>query len=372
MGHLRYSLRIDLSTNQFAQAAPSCTISSAYNHTRSDLSVFRFLCDLQGQGLQTSLRLRFDELFPGLGRYPRLRYKSVVLSPAKWKLPEAFCKDTAASSPTTVGIPKQTSLKQLKSWLTASGIDRAIRYCLVDQTLYFDPAKDDDLHELLTYAKQHKELYLEEALLPESPTVVNYRGKPLAAEWLVSLVHGERVYKGHLDQSKEATDEIRSFIPGSNWLYYEIYAHAARTNELLLDVVAPFIAAHADQLASWFFIRYNENGNHLRFWLHPLVASGLICDVQLKTCRPELERYAHAGMEAVESVFQADSTLLQRLFLGRESVTLVAAIGFFGDSFDNGSSRDRSPWMAIASALLVRQLAWYSLRKFRLPRDGYY
>jgi hypothetical protein len=61
-------------------------MASAYNYSRSDLSVFRLLCDLQHQGLLTGLSLPLDSLFPDLDYYPRLQYQNIVLSCSKWKV----------------------------------------------------------------------------------------------------------------------------------------------------------------------------------------------------------------------------------------------------------------------------------------------
>ncbi|WP_431293917.1 lantibiotic dehydratase [Pedobacter sp. P26] len=61
-------------------------MASAYNYIRSDLSVFRLLCDLQHQGLQTNLSLPLDTIFPDLDYYPRLQYQNIVLSGNKWKV----------------------------------------------------------------------------------------------------------------------------------------------------------------------------------------------------------------------------------------------------------------------------------------------
>lgn len=332
-------------------------LSTAYNHSRSDLSVFRFLCDLQGQGLQTQLGLRLDQLFPGLDRYPRVAYKNVLLSPAKWKLPDGM------------------DMEQLRSWLAEMGINRPFRCGRADQMLYFDPASDADLSQLLSYPKQQKDIYLEEALLPESAIVTDERGKPLAAEWLVSLRHGERVYEGYTDQS-QLVSHPTTYIPGKEWLYYEIYGHTARMDEVLLDYIAPFIDAHASWLGNWFFIRYNEGGNHLRLRLrpvgatqtqllmaaladalHPLLESGILRDVQLKTYRPELGRYGHAGMEAVESVFGADSRYMLKWLSKRPPVALAyRETGVFFRLVMDGLGYDPARQLALAK----RQAAYFA------------
>lgn len=61
-------------------------MASAYNYTRSDLPIFRLLCDIQNQSLITNPLFKLEDLLPGLNYYPRVQYKNIVISPAKWRI----------------------------------------------------------------------------------------------------------------------------------------------------------------------------------------------------------------------------------------------------------------------------------------------
>ncbi len=347
------------------------------------------MCDLQGQGLQTNLGIRLEREFPGLDVYPRLQYKNIVLSPAKWKLPERFCKVSNGTrdtrSPAERGHALQmraSDLAELQRWLIETGINQPLKCGASDQTLCFDPAGDEDLLALLTYARQQQEIYLEEALLPKESVVVDEQGRPYVAEWLLSLWHGGKVYEG-IDE-RWFTQEL--IPPGQDWLYYEIYVHPVRANELLLNIIAPFIQQHQDKLSNWFYMRYNEGGNHIRLRLKlkdkdqgyiimaalaehlaPWLDNGTVSDLQLKTYRPELERYAHAGMETVEAGFRADSTYQLKLLskIPPVSILYLDTIGFFRKTME-GLGYDLPQQLLIAS----RQAAYFA-KEMNLDTAGF-
>ncbi len=65
---------------------------SAYNYSRSNLPVFRFLCDLQHHKIKSNLNFDIRESFPNLIRYPRVVYKDIIVSRAMWLVPAGIIK----------------------------------------------------------------------------------------------------------------------------------------------------------------------------------------------------------------------------------------------------------------------------------------
>lgn len=294
-------------------------MASAYNYIRSDLSVFRLLCDLQHQGLQTNLSFSLDTIFPDLDYYPRLQYHNIVLSPNKWKIK----KEALLGSD-----QKFLSIAECKLYLSSLGVSEYFKAGISDQTLCFALHKEDDLNAFLQYIQKHGSTYIEEMLLPQNSIVVDEAAKPYLAQFVLSLGHGEQIYRG-LDKTSANTGTTRFFLPGKEWLYFEIYCHQQRSDQILTEVIVPFLATHSDQVKSWFFIRYNENGNHIRFRvqlnnpgdgpllisklmddLESFLNSGLVSDVQIKTYKRELERYGSNMIEDVERHFAIDSAFV--------------------------------------------------------------
>lgn len=291
-------------------------MASAYNYARSDLSVFRLLCDLQHQGLQTSLSLPLDSIFPDLTFYPRFQYYNIVLSAAKWQV----------SKENFYSAKNALTVENCRAFLKKLGVSRFFKTGLSDQTLCFDLELDEDLNALILFMQKQTKLYLEEVIFPTFSPVVDQHQKPYLAQFILNLYHNNRIYKGvgSLDV-QEATIQS-TFLPGKEWLYFEIFCHQQRSDELLIGVIPAFLEDFNSLIKSWFFIRYNENGNHLRFrvllheeedgqkltsafgdYLKVYVESGLVSDLQLKTYKREIERYGADLIEEVEEHFLVDS-----------------------------------------------------------------
>ncbi|WP_231427485.1 lantibiotic dehydratase [Pedobacter sp. Leaf250] len=294
-------------------------MASAYNYTRSDLSVFRLLCDLQHQGLQTSLSLTLDSIFPDLDFYPRFQYHHVVLSAAKWRVKKAhFLLDKEV-----------ISIDECRLFLNKLGVSKYFKTGLSDQTLCFNLDRDEDLNAFLQYMQKQSQLYLEEVIMPIDSVVADQNQKPYLTQFILNLYHNNPIYT-KFESSSENLDAVQQlFLPGQEWLYFEIYCHQQRSDELLVGVIPAFLNQFASKIKSWFFIRYNEHGNHLRFrvllhdnsngqelvsvfgnYLQDYIFSGLISDLQLKSYKRELERYGADMIVNVEDHFSADSNFV--------------------------------------------------------------
>ncbi|WP_147243666.1 lantibiotic dehydratase [Pedobacter miscanthi] len=298
-------------------------LASAYNYSRSDLSVFRLLCDLQHQGLQASLSIPLDTLFPDLDYYPRLQYQNIVLSNCKWKIRKENLLDKDK---------KFLSPELCRAHLVEIGVGNYFKAGVSDQTLCFALHNDEDLNAFLQYMQKQSSLYIEEVIIPVDSQVIDEEGRPYFAQFILSINHQEKIYKALMPEEAPA-QVTRYFLPGSEWLYFEIYCHQQRSDQILAEVIASFLENYQDDINSWFFIRYNENGNHIRFRLQlnnksqvqaltsglmdeltVFVNSGLVSDVQIKTYKRELERYGHDMIESVEQHFSVDSDYVLSLF----------------------------------------------------------
>jgi thiopeptide-type bacteriocin biosynthesis protein len=296
-------------------------IATAYNYNRSQLALYRFLSDLQHQGLRSNLTLNFRRLCTGLEHYPRLMYKNFVLSPQTWMVPQNLLQ--------TICNPASDGVLQLQMWLQQHDIQDYFKCGSNDQTLVFHPEDPDDLQAFIIYCRRHrpKPIYLEEALIDPNSLVVNERKQAYAPQILLSYFHTNEVYcKPQRKVSVPDFAPNRRLLPGSDWLYLEIYCHPGRANELLLFHIRPFLKSVRSSMKQWFFIRYNKNGSHLRLRMHlnhaqqagpvlnyfqkllyPLMTSGLVADYQVKTYVREFERYGGNRLPLIEQYFCQDS-----------------------------------------------------------------
>jgi len=297
-------------------------MASAYNYIRSDLSVFRLLCDLQYQGIQANLSFQLDAVFPDLDYYPRLQYQNIVLSSNKWRIKkEALLGNDQ----------KPLSIANFRSYLSNLGVSEYFKAGISDQTLCFALQNDDDIGAFLQYLQKNGSTYIEEMLLPQNSMVIDEATKPYLAQFVISIGHNEQIYRG-LTKTLVNKEVTRFFLPGKEWLYFEIYCHHQRGDQILAEIIAPFVSGYTDLIKAWFFIRYNENGNHIRFRiqlndpvngqlltsklmddLDLFLNSGLVSDVQIKTYKRELERYGSNMIEQVEQHFAIDSEFVLSL-----------------------------------------------------------
>lgn len=127
---------------------------------------------------------------------------------------------------------------------------------------------------------------------------------------------------------------VRTFMPGSEWVYYKIYCGFDTASKLLTAQIHPLCQDFYNQgiIDEWFFIRYTDPDHHLRIRFHvtsiehlqtvlidvrkslqPLLKTRQIWDVQLGTYDRELERYGKNTMEHAETFFHIDGeTLLEQ------------------------------------------------------------
>lgn len=291
-------------------------IASAYNYQLSDLPLFRMLCDLQYQGIHRNLFLRLRDSLPGLDYYPEIYYRNIIVSPRTWRIEQS----------NAIG-----STNQIREILTSKKISRFVKTGTSDQTLVFDLHKDEDLGFLLLYLKQQKTIYLEETKMPDVSAFADQTGKPYLPQFIFNLNHDSELYKP-LSFNPYNYSKPEPILPNKPWLYFELYCHPQRTDQILTEIIYPFTFEYKGKIKQWFFIRYNENGHHLRLRLHlrnpedghiithelsnalfELIKNGIIKDLQIRLYTRETERYGIRNMPAIEDLFCLDSIYIMKL-----------------------------------------------------------
>ncbi len=318
-------------------------IPSAYNYTRSDLAVYRFLCDLQHQGIRSDLSFKIQQFFPNLDRYPRVVYKNIIVSPAMWQVPADILKINDGDEPLK-------ALTILGNWLQKCGINSLFKTGFSDQTLCFDPKIATDMIAFLLFCRQNQQkyMYISEALLSKEVSIKDDKGKPYVAEYILNYGHENRVYSGlqNFAKGKEQNHPVKSIsFPGSDWLYFEIYCHQSRRNAVLLNQVAVFLKEGRQNIKQWFFVRYDDPKPHLRLrvqlkeisqgylfinrlnsLLEQDFLSGLISDIQIRTYIREVQRYGSSRISLVEGFFYTDSRAILSLLAKKYSTVQLYAI----------------------------------------------
>ncbi|PVY40904.1 lantibiotic dehydratase [Pontibacter virosus] len=305
-------------------------LGSAFNFVRDDLAIFRFLCDLQYQGVQSNFSLDLSRFFPKLSYYPRVEYQSAILQLASWQLGKEQLERIF-----------QAKAEQQQAQLLA--LARALHWppylalTQHDHQLVFHLEAEKDRLLLLENLKGKSEAVLREFPFAseEAPTVVDNAGQPYVQQFLAAVYQEQPVYRHSVLSSSSRRRPLlkkRKLVPGDGWLYFKIYCHPARANSILTQTLQPLLRTLEKEgsIRQWFYVRYRDPAYHVRLRLclaggtdrvahvldqmrrklGRLLAQGSVQDYQLAVYERELERYDPALMDSVEQVFCASSALV--------------------------------------------------------------
>lgn len=117
----------------------------------------------------------------------------------------------------------------------------------------------------------------------------------------------------------------RTFIPGTEWIYFKIYTNENTADYILLKIILPIVKKYIGKYVDkWFFIRYTDPDFHIRVRFHLTSEVNLynICNIsklekelnskrvwkiQWDTYIREIERYGKNTIELAETLFCIDS-----------------------------------------------------------------
>ncbi|MDQ1294990.1 MAG: lantibiotic biosynthesis protein [Actinomycetota bacterium] len=289
---------------------------------------------------------------------PRIRYRSTILAPARWRLPKQLtgCSGNACDWP-----------RQLRSWRTET-LPRPPAVVVTDddeRQLPLDLDDERDVELLRRYV--HRGL----SAVTEPPggaaavqDVVTARSGRHLLELVIPLsTTVPRTAPGRVLTSIPRAQGEGLHLPGGEWLSLAVTAPPTQHDEILADL-ATLLPSLRGLFDRWFWLRYRTQGigPHLRIRFHgdpqvlgghllpslrawggrlvdDALASGFVVEPYVQ----EVERYGGpTALEAAEDVFAADSDLVlatlvtvtdpdQRLALAATTAVTVARLLAGGD-----------------------------------------
>lgn len=285
-------------------------LASSYSYSRSQLALFRLLCDVQTQNINFSPLPDLAELFNGLDYIPRIQYRNIICSTAKWLINR---KEAAKT------------FTEFRNFLNSLHLSQYIKIGEADQTLLLDSTKDQDLRLLHSILKVRRALWIQESFSPFKTTVCDEQGNKYLSEYVVSFYHKERLYQP-FHAMNNSTEVKRIYPVGDTWLCYELFCHPQNSEVLLYDYIRPFLHQNQAIIKQWFFVRYNEDGDHIRLriklsekekfgYFLQFFSEKVLCptySVILNNARMcsysrELERYGADNIYTVEALFHEDA-----------------------------------------------------------------
>lgn len=297
-------------------------LTSAHNHwSARNVGIYSFLCALQGQGMSTAFGWDWGPLAE-LRHLPRVRWRRVVLSPARWRLrPSELPRSGSTAS------SRAAALERLRSRL---GLPRFVLLLQQDQELLVDLDNPLSVDSLLHAAETSEGDVALRELLQHGDSPVRGPEGAFVHE-LIIPVDGEVAPRPEVDVSRiaEADRLPRVFPPHAEWNTWRMYAAPSFVERTLVEDLLPWLGtrAPAGGELEWFFVRHGDPDWHLCLRFRgpdpravdelrtelaergrSLVSRGRLWRIRTDTYVREVERYGGPrGMDACERIFVADS-----------------------------------------------------------------
>ncbi len=240
-------------------------LSTAHNYSFNSLPVYKFLCDLQSQDITLpGVAFSWGALSKSFKFIPRAEYDKVILHPATWNFIKSDYENILKSIDTIDFIDKVTSWK--KQWK----MPRYISLKDADNELLVDLENELSIKVFLDTVKKRRSIELVEFLFdPETALVRDFEGNPYNNEVIAVLFNSD--YKKMPSSLADRTMAInappkkRSFIPGSEWIYYKIYCGVKTADKILTETIKPLVEQlkMLNLIEKWFFIRYSDPDTHI-------------------------------------------------------------------------------------------------------------
>lgn len=300
-------------------------LSNAHNYAMNSLPVYYFLCDMQFNFIEKS-NFAFswgvlENQFPFL---PRVEYKGVVLSPARWRLTKNMIKRLNDKSYNQQ--QRESVFYSLKKEILLTD-----KFLVVDgdNELLIDLSERGMVSFFLNFAKNREELILEEFLFEHKEAAIQDSDfQPYTNECVAILVQDKRDVTYDFLKVNEKEYNNHHLSIGSEWLYYKIYCGLKTADDVLVNVIKPLVdeLVSSRKIEKWFFIRYADPEFHLRVrfklidkafigeiiqqmhdGFNDLLKNNVVQRLQIDTYVRELERYGSSTIELAEDLFFLDS-----------------------------------------------------------------
>ena len=142
-------------------------MSTAHNYSgQSPMPVYHFLCDMQHQNGRNGLGFRWNEAAQQLDYFPRVVYKSCILSQARWTVREKEVKEFTEIK------DDGELLQKIKEWQGIRNIPDKVVLADGDNELYVDLNNPLSIRAWLSVVKKRPVFQLEEFLFNPDTAVV--------------------------------------------------------------------------------------------------------------------------------------------------------------------------------------------------------
>ncbi|WP_177177173.1 lantibiotic dehydratase family protein [Flavobacterium urocaniciphilum] len=150
-------------------------LSNAHNYSYNSLPIYHFLCDLQGQSVQSIPNFSWGFLENHYDYFPRVVYAEVILSKAKWIID--FDE---------LNLFLKLDFEKFTVWKNQKRIPQFVNLVNGDNTLLLDLNVEIGLKLLLNSIKPHSKIILEEFLFKDNSVVKDAHSNSFANQFILS------------------------------------------------------------------------------------------------------------------------------------------------------------------------------------------
>jgi hypothetical protein len=163
-------------------------LSSTHNFHINSLPLYHFLCDLQTQDQNGKIGFFLGEIFSIQPFLPRIKYKNIILSKAKWNI-----EVEELNFIISLYTKEDEMLKQITAWRTLNNIPQYVQLVEHDNTLLINLKNSTMIKVLLNSIKNQKRFTLEEFLFTGN-TVVKRNDKMFTNQIIFSFYNNCKTF----------------------------------------------------------------------------------------------------------------------------------------------------------------------------------
>ncbi|WP_337965394.1 lantibiotic dehydratase family protein [uncultured Flavobacterium sp.] len=155
-------------------------LSNAHNFSSDSLPLYHFLCDLQAQNMKPIFNFDWGILESHYNYFPRVEYKEIILSKAKWIIMKEdiipFLK-----------VNNTDLFEVFSNWRIDKNIPYLVNWVNFDNTLLLDFRTEIGIQLFLKSTQNRTKIILEEFLFENNSIVKNSSGEDFSNQFIVSF-----------------------------------------------------------------------------------------------------------------------------------------------------------------------------------------
>ncbi len=306
-------------------------LSNSHNFQLQNLShIYRFLSLIQVQwDCSISFSWGFIDSFAKFT--PRVKIEKVIVKEAAWNLNQTDL--------IFLNAKEEEQVTEFRKFKEEWKIPDHVYLVEGDNKLLFDLSSDIFIRLFISMISKKGKITLVEDLVKANSNVLDENGKPFYSELIIPVIIQDEKQNF---QFKDFSESKAKLSPLSECLYMNVYTGEQQMDSLIRNELFELNGKLFEKnlISNFFFIRYNEKGNHIRLRyfiknygiyndlfahireaMENYIEQEIIKAFEITTYKRELERYDYAGIEFTEIYFGKESTMVMLLLRELEEVS---------------------------------------------------